>query len=416
MSTVQGNSFTPQTFTVDPQTLSGLQGGPQGAGGATTIDSAKILEEMTKLAAAMQAQNPNGVSGITNPSGAPEIGGVHIDFSPEDMAAALLVLQGKTQEAQLSTAREGLTTSKKKLEEKNAQAMTKINEWIKKCEDAAAKEKAGGILGWITKIAGFVAAAFAVVAAAAATIATGGAAAPLLALAVIGLVGASLSLASQISQAAGGPALEVSTWMAKACTEIMKAVGVPADKAEAAGKMMSGMIGMMAGGILIDPAFAGQLFGGFAELVGADATQAAIVAGTFTAVATIAVSAVMIIATGGAGAGAAIDGIAKTVMTAAKIGQAVAGVAGGATAVAAGGLNISKGIDERDASMAQADKKKIDAIIAKLQKQMEEDRDEIKKVMDEMMEGMNIVTQMIAGAAQSRSQITSSLSGKGQTI
>lgn len=405
-----GGAYTPQPM---PDAGSAQQ---LGGGALSTVDSAKMLSELAKLSATLQAQNPSGVPGVTTPGGAPAIDGVQINFSPEDMAAALLVLQGKTQEAQLTTAKEGLTTNKKKLEEKNKQAMDKINDWIKKCEEAESKSKAGGIFGWITKIAGFVAAALAVAVAAVATVATGGAAAPLLALAVIGLVGATISLASQISQAAGGPALELSTLMSKLCTTVLMACGVPKDKAEQAGKMMSGMIGLLSGAVLVDPAFAGQAFGGFAELVGADAMQAAIVTGVFTAVATIAVAAVMIIASGGTNAGAAIDGIAKTVMTAAKIGQAVAGITSGAAAVAQGGIGIAQAYDERDAANIQADKKLVDAIIAKLQKQMEEDREQIKKVMEEMMEGMNIVSQMIAGAAQSRSQITSNLAGKGQTI
>ena len=41
---------------------------------------------------------------------------------------------------------------------------------------------------------------------------------------------------------------------------------------------------------------------------------------------------------------------------------------------------------------------------------------EIKKVLDQIMEGMNIVSQMINGAAQSRSQISANLAGKSQTI
>jgi transloator len=385
-------------------------------GATSSLDSVKLLQEMSKMAASLQAQSPNGVSGVSNSNGAPAIDGVNLDFSPEDMAAALLVLQSKTQEAQLGTAREGLVTSKKKLEEKNQQAMDKINDWIKKCEEAAAKAKSAGIFGWITKIAGFLAAALAVVVAAVATAATGGAAAPLLALAVIGMVGATISLASQISQEAGGPPLELSSLMSKLCTKVLEACGVPKEDAEKWGGVMSGMAGMLSGAILVDPAFAGQFAGGIAQIAGADATQAAIVAGVFTAVASIAITVVMIAATGGAGAGAAIDGMAKTVMTAAKIGQAVAGVTAGASAVAGGGLNISKAIDERDASKIQSDKKMIDAMIAKLQKQMEDDREEIKKVMQEMMDGMNIVSQMINSAGQSRSQITANLSGKGQTI
>lgn len=387
-----------------------------GLPGAIPVDSAKMLSELGKLAGSLQATNLQGTPGVSNANGAPSIGGVQINFSPEDLAAALTVLQGKTQEAQLTTAREGLTTNKKKLEEKNLEAMDKINKWIKDCEAADRKSKAGGIFGWVTKIAGFIAAAIAVTIAAVATVASAGAAAPLLALAVIGLVGATISLASQISQAAGGPALELSTLLSKLCTGMLEAMGVPKEKAEQAGKMMSGLMGMMSGAVLVDPAFAGQAFGGFAELVGADATQAAIVSGVFTAVATIAIAVVMIAASGGTNVGAAVEGMSKMVLTGAKIAQAAAGIAAGVGAVAQGGLNIGKAYDERSAATAQADKKLIDAMILKLQKSMEDDREDVKKVLQEMMDGLNIVSQMIAGASNSRLQIASNLSGKGQTI
>ena len=48
---------------------------------------------------------------------------------------------------------------------------------------------------------------------------------------------------------------------------------------------------------------------------------------------------------------------------------------------------------------------------------MEDDREDVKKVLNEMMEGMNIVSQMIASAGQSRAQLTANLSsGKSQII
>ena len=387
-----------------------------GLPGATTVDSVKMLGELGKLAPTLQATSPQSTPGVSNANGAPSISGVQINFSPEDLAAALVVLQGKTQEAQLTTAKEGLSTNKKKLEEKNAQAMEKINKWIDDCQKAAAKEKTAGIFGWITKIAGFIAAAIAVVVAAVATVASAGAASPLLALAVIGLVGATISLASQISQAAGGPALELSTLLSKLCTGMLQAMGVPKEKAEQAGKMMSGLMGLMSGAVLVDPAFAGQAFGGFAELVGADATQAAIVSGVFTAVATIAIAVVMIAASGGTNVASAVEGISKTILTGARIAQAAAGITAGAGSVAQGAVNVGKAYDERSAATAQADKKLIDAMIMKLQKSMEDDREDVKKVIQEMMDGLNIVSQMIAGASNSRLQIASNLTGKGQTI
>lgn len=415
MTEIRSNSPSMPTVYNPPPTESAgttLAGLP----GATTVDSVKMLGELGKMAATLQTTSPQGTPGVSNANGAPSIGGVQINFSPEDLAAALVVLQGKTQEAQLTTAKEGLSTNKKKLEEKNAQAMEKINKWIEDCQKAAAKEKSAGIFGWIVKIAGFIAAAIAVVVAAVATVASAGAASPLLALAVIGLVGATISLASQISQAAGGPALELSTLLSKLCTGMLQAMGVPKEKAEQAGKMMSGLMGLMSGAVLVDPAFAGQAFGGFAELVGADATQAAIVSGVFTAVATIAIAVVMIVASGGTNVASAVEGISKTILTGARIAQAAAGITAGAGAVAQGALNVGKAYDERSAATAQADKKLIDAMILKLQKSMEDDREDVKKVIQEMMDGLNIVSQMIAGASNSRSQIASNLTGKGQTI
>lgn len=399
----------------DDAALQALQTGL--GNGVAQVDSAKILAELAKLASSLQAQNPNGVPGVTNSNGAPHIDGVTIDFSAEDMAAALLVLQGKTQEAQLNTAREGLTTNKKKLEEKNQQAMNKINDWIQKCKDAEAKSKAAGIFGWVAKIASFLASAIAVAVAAVATVASGGAAAPFLALAVVGLVGTTISLASQISQAAGGPALELSSLMAKAFSTILEAVGVPKEKAEQIGKIASGIVGMYTGAVLLDPNFAGQALGGILELSGVDPAKAAIASAAFTAVVSIAISVVMIAATAGAGTGAAVSQIGSVLNTAAKIGQAAAGVTAGAATITQGALTIAKGVDEKAAANAQADKKLIDAIIAKLQKQMEDDREQIKKVLDEIMEGVNIVSKMINDAASSRTQLAGNLTtGKNQMI
>src|SRR5205814_10605046 len=101
---------------------------------------------------------------------------------------------------------------------------------------------------------------------------------------------------------------------------------------------------------------------------------------------------------------------------AAKVTQGVVGIAAGAVAAAGGGTKIAQSFDEHDAAMAQVDKKKIDAIITKLQAQMENDREEIKKVLQEIMDGANLVSQMLASAAQSRSQIAGNLVGKGHSV
>ncbi|MFN9475313.1 type III secretion system translocon subunit SctE [Acidovorax sp.] len=341
-------------------------------------DPNKILDEISKLAGTLQATGQSaGGNNVANAYGAPQIDGVSLNFSAEDMAAALLVLQGKTQEAQLKTAKEGIDTASKNQQLQHEKSMKKIQDWIKKCEDQAAKEKAGGVLNWFKKIFTAIAAAFAVVAAAVATAATGGAAAPLLALAVLALASSVVSIASEIDKARGGKGFDtVAEWM--------------------------------------DPAMAfGKGIGALAKELGANEEQVGIVTATFAVVATIAIMAVSIVLTGGA---SAVSDAQKIALAVGRAGQAIAGVASGATQAAQGAVNVAIAHDKRDAEVIQADKKKIDAIIAKLQQQMEENREELKKVMDEMMEGMNIVTQMINAAGQSRAQISSNLTGKSQTI
>lgn len=430
MTDIRGYIPTPNMPT--PSGAEGMQAlGSAMAEQIKKINSAALMAQFVQMVPASGTKAEGGIPGVTNANGAPAIDGVALNFSAEDMAAALLVLQGKTQEAQLTTAKEGLTSNRKKLEEKHHEAMKKIDDWIQKCKDAEAKSKASGIFGWISKIVGVIAAAISVAVAAVATAASGGAAAPLLALAVMGMVGATMSLASQISQAAGGPPLELSSLMSKLCTSVLKACGVPEEQAEKAGKMMSGIAGLLSGAVLADPAFAGQAIAGFAELVGADANQSAIVSAVFTVVATIAIAVVAMVASGGAsGADSAskmvdagrkvADSALKTADTATKLaqaGQVVTGVVGGTSTVVQGGINIAKAHDERDAANALADKKSINAVILKLQKQMEDDREEIKKVLDQIMEGMNIVSQMINAAADSRAQLSANLSaGKANTI
>jgi len=117
------------------------------------------------------------------------------------------------------------------------------------------------------------------------------------------------------------------------------------------------------------------------------------------------VMAVSIIASGGAAATTAIDGTVKTLMTFGKVAQAVVGVVSGTAAVVGGGYKIAAAFDEHKAAAAQAAKKAFDAIIAKLSKQMEDDREDLKKILQQMMDGVTIVSQMISAAADSRSQI-----------
>ena len=101
-------------------------------------------------------------------------------------------------------------------------------------------------------------------------------------------------------------------------------------------------------------------------------------------------------------------GTAATKIASSLVG-AGAQIVQGATSVATGGLKISEAIDKRDAENIIADKKELEAAMVKLQKQMEEGREELKKVIQQIEEGLQAVTKMIAGAADSMAQVTSNI-------
>ena len=387
--------------------------GDAGAAAATNGTAAGALEELRQFAVQYAGTNPGsgaaaGGNNIVNGAGAPAIDGVTIDLSAEDMAAALLVLQGKTQEAQLKTAKEGLEVNRVKQKNAHESAMKKLDDWVKKSRAAAAKQKALGIFGWIAKAVAFIASAIATVVAAVATVATAGAAAPLLAVATLALVASGMSLASGISQAAGGPPLELSSLMVKACTAILKGLGVPEEKLEGASKIMAGAVAMLVcpATIAVDPALFGNMFGGITQLASDDPTKAAIVTAVFSAVAAVGVGIAMAVLSGGGSAG---NMLGETMKSVTRITQGVTGAIQGANTATQGGLNVGIAIDEHNASMAQVDKKKLDAIMLKLQQQMQEDRDEIKKIVEEIQQGVSLVSQMINAAGESRSQISANL-------
>ena len=373
-------------------------------------------------------QAGSGAAGGATP---PSLPAPLMEFSAEDMALILTSLKNKTSEIQLSNAKEGLNISKKKMDDLNANAMDKIKTMIAAAEKAAKMAKAGGIMNWLGKIGGFLGAVLGVVIAAAVTAASGGAAAPLLVLAVAGLVGASFSLAGQISTSLGGPPLDLASLAKTVVSKILSAVadgiasakGLKGEALDAFKEKIQKYVGAIAQVIagvvfsnaaLADPALAGNMFGGLATIFGADEAKAAIVAASFTAAVSVAVAGVTLalaIATGGAAAGSAVSGVMNAITAVGQVAQAGMAVAQGALAVTQGAVGMAKSVEENKGSIAIADKKVISALIVKLQKDMEDGKDEIKKVIDEIMESITLVSQMINSGAQNRAQIISNMGG-----
>lgn len=372
------------------------------------LDSATMLGALGETDKEGAAQSP-GAALISNANGAPSIGNATIDFSAEDMTLKLLELQSKTRDAQLRTAKEGLGVSRQKIAENHQKSLEKIETWIQKSKSAAAKGKLGGIFSWVGKIASFLATAIATVALVAATPLTGGAAAPLLALAIIGLVGSTMSLASSISQASGGPPLELNSLMTKACCAFLQAVGVPEEKLEAASRAMAGGMGLLTGAVLVDPQLLGNMVSSIAELSISDPQTAAIVGAVLATAVTIALSVVTAVASGGANSANAVADITKNVSQMAKMAQHLAGATSALSSMAKAGVGISVAFDEHAAASAQIDRKLFAVLLVKLQAQMEESHEQIKKLVQEIQEAVGQVSQMIAAAGESRTQIAANL-------
>ena len=87
----------------------------------------------------------------------------------------------------------------------------------------------------------------------------------------------------------------------------------------------------------------------------------------------------------------------------------------GVTSVTQGSLGIATAADRKDAENLQADKKTLEALMVKIQKQMEEGREELKKVIQQIEESTQIVSKMLAGATESMEQITANI-GKRSTV
>lgn len=419
------------------------------APGVTQLDTTKFLSELQTMAAQMNAGRGAAAGEAW---GVPVLEGPSKTMSPSDMVAFLAFLQGKTQDAQMKTSAEGLDIAQNKITEAHGKAIEKLEEWAANCAAAAEKAKASEESGWFGKIFGFIAAAVAVVVAVVATVATGGAGGPLLALAVIGLVSATTSLASQISKEYGGPALELSSLCTMACTAFLKEMpGVSDADAEKWGGAMAGLVVMTAtlgSAALVDPAFAGLAISSFAGISG-DASDMETVAGIATAVVAIGISVALIFCAPGsaasagakvadaagdvASAGAKVaDAVGDAATAGAKVADAAADVGtaasktvgslktfqAGASVIQAtasgisGGFKIDEGVKKGDqaelqktADLANVAKERFTLQAAKLSADMEKLREEMKKVLEELDSNWQLASKVFSDEKDSHDLI-----------
>ncbi|ARP93563.1 type III secretion system translocon subunit SctE [Bordetella genomosp. 13] len=400
MTTIQPNSPYGAAL---PLPDSALQ--PNATPPGAQIEGLKLLAELQNMVAQLEGgKGAPGVSAPTNERGAPAIAEPSKSFNASDMVDLLRSLRGKSQDAQLKAAATGVESARIAAEKNNENQMEKVKEWIEKCKEADKGGLLGKIFGWIGKIFAALAALAAVAVAAVATVATGGAAAPFLAMAVIGAIGATMALADQISQEFGGPEISIGNLIQTVVGKFLEACGVPPETAERIGRVMGGVMAIaMPVMLLVEPQLLGGMAQNIALLAGADEQTAGYIGMAVGLAAAITAGIAMAVISGGSSVGTSATKIASALV------GASAQIVQGATSVATGGIGIATAIDKRDAENAIAEKKELEAAMVKLQKQMEEGREELKKVIQQIEEGLQMVTKMLAGAADSMSQVTSNI-------
>jgi hypothetical protein len=398
--------------TPPPGTTAGQPGGM-----VASPTDARQLAQMQELLAQVTggAQGKSAAGGdkgdvVTDARGAPAIDAPPSQLGPDDMIELLRNLRSKSQDQQLAAAKTSVETAQIKADKNTENQLKKIDEWVQKSREADKQGLLGKIFGWIGKIVAVIAAIAAVAVAAVATVASGGAAAPLLALATIGLIGATISLADQISKECGGPEISIGNLLMTMTSKFLEACGVPEEKAQQIGRVMAGAMAMMCPAmLLVEPQLLGTMATGICQLAGADEQTAQYVGMAVGMAAALTVGIGMAVASGGSSA------VSSTVKTASAIIQASAAVVTGATAAATGGIAIAKAGTQREAEGKLAEKKELEAAMVKLQKTMEEGREELKKVIQQIEDSLQAVSQMINGAAESMSQITANI-GKRQAV
>lgn len=384
---------------------------PPGTDPTTLAQSAQVTGASATQITEIGAQyleslggNVGGNQAGRAPQGAPQLEAPRGDFSADQLALLLMSLQNKSEDAQLKTAKQGLEVSKLQKEDMHKRAIEKIEEAARKAAEAAEKAKANKVLGWFTKVFAFVAAVVATVAAAVATVASGGAAAPLLALAVMGLVATGMDLANQISQECGGPEISLSKWVTEGCAKLLTALGMSEEDAKKFAPILAAVAATVVSAgatAILAPDLYGNAVGAICQVCGVDEQTAQYIAMAVTLAVQLTVAVAMVAASGGA---SAVDGVAKTAQNVGKIAGAVGQGVNGALNVAQGGITISQAESQKLADIAKSQKAEFDKMIVKLKQQMEDERDRIKELLQQLDMAAQMVSQMIAAAGATRTQ------------
>ena len=329
---------------------------------------------------------------LKNSKGAPALPEpLFASLSSEDFLELLDLLHSFVFDAQKTNAESKIVRSRNSSRKLHEHMGEKIKTDLinsKKADEAARKSK---IFGWLAKVFAVVIAVVAVVA----TVATAGAASPLLALAVIGLVGACISLADQIAKEVNpNNSVSLSTLFTKVVGGLLEKMGVDHTMAERIGVVVGGGIGFFTGAWLVEPQLFGEMSRGICELFGLSDTTKLIVTMTVSIVASVAAA----IALGVAGSGATKAASSAT----GAASSLLKGFTSSASQVVQGGIQIGAGVFAIEMAELEAargelavEKSKIQAFLNDFQNQSSQAFEDYKKIVELMQNSLENIAQIL---------------------
>jgi hypothetical protein len=432
-----------------------LPAGGQVTGTSGTERTAAGNLDTTQTTTQQAAIGQTSSNRISNANGSPCIGSPSMAFSPADLAIQLASLTSKTKEGQTETSLNGLETSKLKMLAAAKEGIEKIKEWTANTIEAEATAREAAEQSWFEKICNAIVGV--VLAVITAPLALTGVGAPLFAMA-LGMAIDSCTACVNNARALETPPRDPIESFGNPLNKLVELaiVGpaqgeldaakaeVPQDEKKIAAlqdkvdllktksELITAVMTMVANpaAILLNPGILGTVVANSMKIDLADDLAAAKASGDpakvaeiekeilkaemiTTIVATVIVAIAGIVATvmtGGAASGMLVSNIAKITAAAGEIAMASINIAKSGMAIETSKLTLSAAESTRDASYAQADAAKLDAKKLMMQKFMEEGQEDVKKLVQELMEGVTLVSQMINSAGNTGSAVTANLS------
>lgn len=372
-----------------------------GAGAPTMSGpSAEMLRQlMDELPAGGTVRSKaNDGDRVVNRRNAPALYAPEGDASGIDRMERMLLLTVLNQDGHMKVVKDGLESDGVKLEKNTALRTKKQEEINAKEADASLDEKTAKVWGWVGKIAAVIGAVAAVIVTGVAALASGGAGTVLLALSVMALINAAMSLADEVSKANGGPEISVTNLINHTVVPVFETLGMEHDTAQ---KIAIGLAAVPL--FVVEPQMLGATVEEICKSAGVSEDTAKICGQVAVAVAAVVVAVAMM------GTSLPATGISALSSIAGTAYRLVQGSAQLTKAVASGFQGVYKvtaAITNRDVGYIQADRADLAAGATMLRKQMDANQEFLKTLLQYVQNAVRAAAQMIKDLYDSLSQIT----------